>query len=403
MIYNLYYLCNRGIIMIKKNKKLLLLLMTAVVVASGPKKAEAVSLQTVGKAIVGSGVAVSAAAVTGALAYYYRLQLFVGLNGLEKRLALNGFADIAKVKKSKPVKFKWYQWRNTDDRGWSSAQDIKQNKHAVMDALNSDLQQLVMALEQGIVFNNLIELKKDGEVYHPVSIKKKGQRAEFEMEVYSVVKNSFFQELKELRNYLWLCQGYVKSIKLLPALETALASQRQYRTQDIARFEDVCKLDRPAFNIVKESVLRASELANGNEKEQKALRLFFEVLERYARLYQMDECVGEFMAAKANGQRWSSHERPFSTELQRVRKNFTDIEAVFARMALHKNNMPSMASLQLLRGLVEDRKQLDSSREVILLGVGQTLDDIIENYDRVTAVEMHAQLARLKQVIQAIA
>src|SRR3990167_271736 len=301
--------------MIANTKKLSLIFLAFIMLVGKPDKVEAITFKEVGDAAINSGVALTAVTAATALIYYYRLHLFVGLSGLEKRLNLQGFATSASIRYPKKRPFKWYHWRLIEHGGWFCAQDIKKNEKAVLAALHNDLQQFIMAQEHNILFNNLIELKKDGVVYHPISIRNNGNQREFGLEVYSVVKRAMANELQELRNYLWLCQSNIHSIKILSEIEIALKTQRQpYRAHFITRIEDIRKLSRVEFESIRGMVSRSMLTAQDTDREQKALYLFFEVLERYARLYQIDECVGEYIAAHANGQKWPVYDRTILVE-----------------------------------------------------------------------------------------
>ncbi|HJM68812.1 MAG TPA: hypothetical protein QGF02_02590, partial [Candidatus Babeliales bacterium] len=261
----------------------------------------------------------------------------------------------------------------------------------------------IMAHDEDIAFNNLIELKKDRVIYRPVSTKNNGQR-EFRLEVYSVVKRAMAKELQELRNYLWLCEWNIHSIKILSEIECALNAQRHaYRARFITRIEDIAKLSRVEFASLREIVSMSLEEAHGSGREQKALYLFFEVLARYARLYQIDECVGEYIAHRTNGQKWPAYDRHTDCDRKEKQTNFNKIEKQFSRIAARKNAWPALEDIERLKELLEDRKQLDSDREVILLGMTQDLDKVVESIidQSVSVSQVHTSLDRLQRVFRA--
>ena len=357
---------------------------------------------------VGAGAAVTAATAGGALLYYYRLPIFVGLSGLEKKLSLAGFEDptqtswVPKCLRCKR-QFKWYQWRLHGDDGWNSASSIKKDKKNFVDSLKNDIQQYVMAHEKNIKFSRTIELKKNGRAYYPVVIKKDGKAIDFDLEVYSVIKDAMGRELSELRSYLWLSKYYITSIKLWDVIRDTLSG---INLRYVHTLGELSTLSAREMGQLKDNVRFALINAGGSEKETWALSLFFETLDRYTRLYQIDNVIGEYIAAKANGQQWPpKHKRPGSDE-QKKQANYKKIDALFSQVASNKAEMPVVAILENIYQCIEERKELDLSYEAIYKTTLQRLAVIIDDVrnDRVDSLSvLHKELEQLHGVIEAIA
>lgn len=312
--------------------------------------------QSINPKVALGGLAVVSTVAASSWLYYYRLHYFVGLDGIEKRLHPSQFRTrdylFFKLKpnfKNVPkAPFKWYRWHQNE---WQSGLDIVNNKSSVMQSLVNELDQyLLSGHDNPVVVDNPIEIKDGWLPYR--STQEVMEYISFDTKAYLLVQQALKCEEQELRDYMWACNWYIRSIDMMQLIGNTTPTANR----TISYLDDLAQLSSSELDRLRMATI--AQASGDNPEEMRAIGLFFDSLFNYLRVHEIRKVVTEYVAAK-----YSGHSFPPQKEVgtpgvrEQRRENLIQIDHILQTIDAAR---PSVKHLDELQQLVSKRMSMIS-------------------------------------------